>query len=627
MKRRRWLFIAIAAVVAAAFLFWLFWPTVKWYGFTPKEERELSENSSQFIKAYGLEKADKTVDELVALGPDTLLPTEYAYLIPIVRPRYTGPVKEPVSVWRVRDILQIYNTRGDLISDIVAYHRSRMYGLKDLHSAALRLDGKEGGISIRLLLDYDAIERMTGEKLTDAEKRDAMAAAIKVLRSRVDRFIFSPYAPDRDRVTAALKALRSRIIHFFAPGYSVSNTDMEQIMLEIRSTQDFDSLRDSVLRVVLLSFQIVDDEHVQRLAEYMGKAQRSISEIFNSAGEVTDTNVTQLIPAGEKLLGAYKKDTYGIDELVGYTVVNGEAVLNGMDIKRFQKDRDQVSGSYGINLVLTERAAEAFYTFTGENIGKTLALVADDKVRFQARISQPIRDQVRVGPCSENEAEDLVILLREASIPVPFRIIDAYGVAYGFNFGVGFRAGMSMQFQIAPVGFALQYHGPYNAEVSVPTGEQSLTSQGDFIVWITDPRTGIKQPYPFRFSDFKSIRELADAIAKIPGVTVEPTGDMNASPSRILPPVGPGNITGKSRIINLQPAPGRGPAVDIAEIRAILSSMGQAELLAVGNPDDQRFIARFEAKTQDPNFPKAAEDKVKELLAAKYGADQVLIIK
>ncbi|HVP19510.1 MAG TPA: protein translocase subunit SecF [Spirochaetia bacterium] len=203
--------------------------------------------------------------------------------------------------------------------------------------------------------------------------------------------------------------------------------------------------------------------------------------------------------------------------------------------------------------------------------------------------------------------------------------IAGFIVNHGFNLGVDFEAGIAFQFQVAPASFSMQYAGPDSAQVSIPAGERALTSAGNLIITITSAKDGSKKDYPFRYSDYKSVQELVNAVSAVPSVTVQPKGDMAAVPTQLLPLSRPADITGKPFTINLAPGPGRGVQTSIAEMRATLASLGQYELQAVGAPVNQEFIARLPAKSEDPEFQASAQSLVMGLLDAKYGADQIIL--
>jgi len=203
--------------------------------------------------------------------------------------------------------------------------------------------------------------------------------------------------------------------------------------------------------------------------------------------------------------------------------------------------------------------------------------------------------------------------------------IVGFIINHGFNLGVDFEAGIAFQYRVAPASFSMQYQGPDKAIVSIPAGERALTSAGNLIVSITSSKDGSTKDYPFRYTDYKTVQDLVNAITKVPGMTVQPKGDMNALPTQLLALPRPADITGTSFSINIAPGPGRGVQTSIAEMRTVLAPLGQFELQAVGAPANQEFMARLPAKAQDPSFQATAQQQVLSLLGAKYGADQVIL--
>jgi preprotein translocase subunit SecF len=189
----------------------------------------------------------------------------------------------------------------------------------------------------------------------------------------------------------------------------------------------------------------------------------------------------------------------------------------------------------------------------------------------------------------------------------------------GFNLGVDFKAGIALQFQVAPSSFTVQYTGPGKAEVTIPAGEQALTAAGDFIITVTG-LDGAKQSAAFRFADHATVRALADAVDAVADIVVEIKGAPDAPASRLVPLTRPADITGKSFTINIMPEPGAGVQAPMVDIRSTLSSLGQFDLQAVGRPANQEFIARMEAKSEDPDFQTRTEAAVLKLLGDKYGA-------
>ena len=95
--------------------------------------------------------------------------------------------------------------------------------------------------------------------------------------------------------------------------------------------------------------------------------------------------------------------------------------------------RDPVTGEPTVNFILTGAGGETFYKLTSANVGKVLAVALDNKVKAQATIQEPIRDQVRVSGFKIDEAQDLALVLRTGSLPVPLEITSqqAIGASLG----------------------------------------------------------------------------------------------------------------------------------------------------------------------------------------------------
>ena len=198
----------------------------------------------------------------------------------------------------------------------------------------------------------------------------------------------------------------------------------------------------------------------------------------------------------------------------------------------------------------------------------------------------------------------------------------------GLNLGVDFEPGISFQFQVAPASFTVMYSGPDSAVISIPAGEQALTSPGDIIFTVTSAKNGSKQSYPFRYSEFKTVQGLIDAVGKIPGVTAVLKSDPLSSPTKLLPLPRPVDITGAATTINLSPGPGSSVVTSISEMRELLGTLGgQFDLQSVGAPVTQEFITRIGVKrgTDESTFQRDTQKALMQVLEGKYGAGQVIL--
>ncbi len=401
--KKRYRFLIILVVLAVGFYF--LWPTVKWYFLTPQADKDVAESSRNQIKVYAQQRADDAIQRLLSLGEQTALPTEFSFLEKKAVVRYRTAKKTPPSTWTIRDVLAAYTSRGDLAADIEDWYRSQMFALKDLESQTMQLGlDLRGGMYVTVRADFAALQAATGANLTDAQKDDKMKTTLEVLTNKIDQFgLTNP---------------------------SIRRQGSDQIIIEIPGTSDPEVVRRFIMGKGLLTFHIADTETLQKLREYEATHN---NVLLDAAGNVQDTGALSVIPKGDVIRGVFQKDSYGLDELKGYTVLHEEVGLNGTEIKDAQVGRDPLTGEPTVNFVLTGQGGETFYKLTSANVGKVLAVALDNKVKAQATIQEPIRDQVRVSGFNYQEASDLALVLRTGSLPVPLEITSqqAIGASLG----------------------------------------------------------------------------------------------------------------------------------------------------------------------------------------------------
>ena len=401
--KKRYRLLIIVALVAVGFSF--LWPSITWYFLTPQADKEVAESSRNQIKVFAQEKADEVVKRLVAMNPDDPLPAGEAWLAAKASARYTLAKKSMPASWRLRDILAAYAGRTELAADVEDHHRSRMFALKDLKNQTLQLGlDLRGGMYVVIRADFESLKKTSGTTYTDAQKEDKMVTALEILRNRIDQFgLTEP---------------------------SIRRQGPDQVIVEIPGTADPEAVRRFIMGKGLLTFHIADTDALAKVREYQ---DQNPTVLLDAAGNLRDTNVLTVLPRGTVLRGVYQKDSYGLDELKGYTVLQEQVGLSGAEVRDAQVARDPVTGQPTVNFILTPQGGEIFYKLTSANVNKVLAVALDNKVKAQATISEAIRDQVRVTGFKEEEARDLALVLRTGSLPVPLEIISqqAIGASLG----------------------------------------------------------------------------------------------------------------------------------------------------------------------------------------------------
>lgn len=102
-----------------------------------------------------------------------------------------------------------------------------------------------------------------------------------------------------------------------------------------------------------------------------------------------------------------------------------ETVLTGKDLKGASVGTDEY-GKPQINFELNPDGAKVFAEFTGQNVGKFLAIVLDKKVISCPRVNSPIPDgSGRItGNFPLAEARGIVVQLRYGALPIPLKVVE-----------------------------------------------------------------------------------------------------------------------------------------------------------------------------------------------------------
>ena len=423
MKKRYRLLLTFVLMAVA---FYFLWPSLNWYFLIPQADKEIAESSRNQIKVYAQEKADEIVRELVAMNADDPLPAKYDFLISEAQARYASAKTAQPSAWRVREVLAAYSSRSQMASDIEEHYRTRMFDLKDLRNQTLQLGlDLRGGMYITLRADFAALEASINSTVPEDQKR-TLSDTEKA-----------------DKMTGALEALRNRIDQFGLTEPSIRQQGTDEIVVEIPGTQDPERVRSFIMGKGMLTFHIVDSDALAAVKEYQN---RTGSVLFDAAGNVKDPDVLPLIPKGDMLLGVYQKDDYGLDELKGFAVVKEEVGLSGTEITDATVSADPITGQPNVIFSLSPAGGNTFWQLTSANVNKLLCVVLDNKIKSNpANITEAIRDQVRVTGFNIDEAQDLALVLRTGSLPVPLEILsqEAIGASLGSDaISQGIRASL-----------------------------------------------------------------------------------------------------------------------------------------------------------------------------------------
>jgi len=394
-KRLRFIVVLFFLGLGAYFLY----PTVKWYFFTPQEKKILANGTKEQIRNYAKVEASgnlETLTDLVKEDPDSAFPAEMAFLIDQAKANYKLEKRDSPDEWTVLTVLKGFQNGNEVFKTLESHYRDDILGLKEMKNRTLMLGlDLSGGMSVVVQADEKSLEDRLGQAPTEEELKQALTLAMEILTNRIDKFgVTEP---------------------------QIRKQSNNQILIEIPGEVDPERVNSFLMGKGTLNFHIVDDAATAKIAQYVAVHPEAVFE----NGRPADPD---LLDAGLLVLGHYKKDSYGIDQFQRYIVVYEEIGLDGSYIKQANVIADQITGQPNVIFNLAPEGGEVFYKLTSDNTGNSMAVVMDDKVKAAARITEPIRDSVRITGFASAEANDLALVLRTAALPVDLEIVNQQGV-------------------------------------------------------------------------------------------------------------------------------------------------------------------------------------------------------
>ena len=391
-KRSRFLLILVVLGVCFAFL----WPSISWYMRTPKELQNLALGSLEKIKDYSNVQASADVQELKALArsnPNAALPEKFQWLEKAAAKNYKDTGESVPSPLSVRSALESYTSEAALLAAVEGRYRDEILKAKRLYNNSVKLGlDLSGGMSVIVKADLDAALAQAGDTVADPAvfREEAMAQAIENLTSRIDRF-----------------GLTEPVIR---------RQGEDRIYIEMPGAAETDRINSIIMGKGILNFRLVDTVATNSFMAYYNANPAST---FNAAGELINPGI---IPADCEVMGLYQKDSYGLDERIGYLVVKKEIALDGKHIKSADVGSDY-TGRPQVNFVLDGEGTTIFGDFTTANVNESLAIVSDDKIKSYARINEPITGgQVALSGFGIDEVENIRKVLQTAWLSVPLEV-------------------------------------------------------------------------------------------------------------------------------------------------------------------------------------------------------------
>ena len=429
-KRFRFLLVLALVGISAYFLY----PTVQWYFFVPDEDKVLASGSREQVREYARTQANAAVAELTVLAEadeSQPLPERYRFLTETARAGYRVLGRDVPREWTVGGTLIGFRDRQELFDTLERRYADEVFRLKALRGRIITLGlDLSGGMSVVVEADRASLAQRLGREPTADELNDAIDLALTILLSRIDQFgVTEP---------------------------SVSRQEGNQILIEVPGDSDRGRVEAYLRGRGSLNFRIVDNEATAALIQ-LQQQQPGFDPAVDGAPD--------FVPAGTVIAPYVVPDQYGILRFVRYIAIKediGEFGLPGEHITEARVGTEPLTNQPTVNFVLDNRGADLFATLTRGNVGESLAIVMDNRVRTSAVINEPITGgQVRITGFDQEEAQNIATVLRTAALPVDLNIVSQQTV--GASLGAdavqaGLRA-IALGFALVVVFMVVYYHG------------------------------------------------------------------------------------------------------------------------------------------------------------------------
>ncbi len=203
-------------------------------------------------------------------------------------------------------------------------------------------------------------------------------------------------------VSQALETIRNRIDEFGVAEPDIRQVGKNRILVQLPGIKEPQRAINIIGKTARLEFKLVDDE--------------------NSLQEALKGNV----PPGDEILYGEQVDPTTHRKVRVPYLLKKRTLLTGEYITDARVLIDPQFNEPYVAITFNKQGARIFARITGENVGKRLAIILDNKVHSAPVIREQIPNgQARItGNFTLEEAKDLAVVLRAGALPAPVKILE-----------------------------------------------------------------------------------------------------------------------------------------------------------------------------------------------------------
>lgn len=386
----------LIAVLAIAICVWFLFPTIRWYAFVSPEDKALTTGSSLQVKEYSQGQA-RTALQFMEQNGSSEVPKEYSFVIELAKNQSREKGTSKTDIKTCSDVLNAFSASSDegqaFMSAVEKHYREYIQSLKELSSKALQLGlDLKGGMSILLDVDASSLADRLGHNPSEAEISAAIDEDIEILKNRIDQFGMAE------------------------PEIRKQGTD--QILIELAGTPDPERVDAFLKGKGALAFHLADSLNTQKAQAYYSQNPEEYEALVYALENDLPFENPSFIPSDRTVAGIFTTDAYGIEQLSGIVVIYRKAALDGGYLLSAEKAKDNTSSQPVVTFRISNEGGDIFYEFTKARIGQPLSIVMDGHVKSVATIRDALSTNVQISGFTDEEAENLAIILKTASLPI-----------------------------------------------------------------------------------------------------------------------------------------------------------------------------------------------------------------
>lgn len=208
-----------------------------------------------------------------------------------------------------------------------------------------------------------------------------------------------------EAVTQAIQTIERRVneLGVSEPTVAPYGSTGDRIIVELPGVSNTARAKDIIGKTALLTLNLVED----------GPAADQQSLLTKYNGQV---------PADMNLVGGQASRT---DPSASFYLVKKVAAVTGRDLRTARQTLDEFNQP-AVSFTLNSEGVSKFSTITAANVGRSLAIILDNRVVSAPNIEGPINQpEARItGRFTSQEADDLALILRSGALPASLTYLD-----------------------------------------------------------------------------------------------------------------------------------------------------------------------------------------------------------